>query len=47
MFGGVDILVNNAATNPHFGPVLTAEESHLDKILDVNVKGYFRLVQDS
>ncbi|MEZ4865366.1 MAG: glucose 1-dehydrogenase [Caldilineaceae bacterium] len=44
-FGGVDILVNNAATNPHFGPLLTAEESHWDKILDVNVKGYFRMVQ--
>jgi NAD(P)-dependent dehydrogenase (short-subunit alcohol dehydrogenase family) len=40
--GGVDILVNNAATNPHFGPLLSAEESHWDKILDVNVKGYFR-----
>ena len=44
-WGGIDILVNNAATNPHFGPVLTAEESHWDKILDVNVKGYFRLVK--
>lgn len=44
-FGGIDILVNNAATNPHFGPVLTSEESHWDKILDVNVKGYFRMVQ--
>ncbi len=44
-FGGVDILVNNAATNPHFGPILSAEESHWDKILDVNVKGYFRLTQ--
>ena len=43
--GGVDILVNNAATNPHFGPIMTAEESHWDKILDVNVKGYFRMVQ--
>jgi NAD(P)-dependent dehydrogenase (short-subunit alcohol dehydrogenase family) len=43
--GGIDILVNNAATNPHFGPLLTSEESHWDKILDVNVKGYFRLVQ--
>jgi NAD(P)-dependent dehydrogenase (short-subunit alcohol dehydrogenase family) len=40
-FGGIDILVNNAATNPHFGHILTAEESHWDKILDVNVKGYF------
>lgn len=43
--GGLDILVNNAATNPHFGPIMTAEESHWDKILDVNVKGYFRLAQ--
>lgn len=44
-FGGIDILVNNAATNPHFGPFLTAEESHWEKILDVNVKGYFRMVK--
>jgi NAD(P)-dependent dehydrogenase (short-subunit alcohol dehydrogenase family) len=44
-FGGVDILVNNAATNPHFGPILTAEDSHWDKTLDVNVKGYFRMAQ--
>ncbi len=44
-FGGVDILVNNAATNPHFGPIMTAEESHWDKILDVNVKGYFRMAK--
>jgi len=44
-FGGVDILVNNAGTNPHFGPLLTAEESHWDKILDVNLKGYFRTIK--
>lgn len=44
-FGGVDIVVNNAATNPHFGPVLTAEDSHWDKILDVNLKGYFRVIK--
>jgi NAD(P)-dependent dehydrogenase (short-subunit alcohol dehydrogenase family) len=44
-WGGIDILVNNAATNPHFGPFLSAEESHWDKILDVNVKGYFRLAK--
>ena len=25
-YGGIDILVNNAATNPHFGPILTSEE---------------------
>ncbi len=44
-FGGIDIVVNNAATNPHFGPFLTAEDSHWDKILDVNVKGYFRVAK--
>jgi NAD(P)-dependent dehydrogenase (short-subunit alcohol dehydrogenase family) len=44
-FGGIDILVNNAATNPHFGPILTSEDSHWDKIMDVNVKGYFRVVK--
>jgi NAD(P)-dependent dehydrogenase (short-subunit alcohol dehydrogenase family) len=45
MWGGIDIVVNNAATNPHFGHIMTAEESHWDKILDVNVKGYFRVVK--
>ena len=44
-FGGVDILVNNAATNPHFGPLLSADESHWDKTYDINVKGYVRLIQ--
>jgi NAD(P)-dependent dehydrogenase (short-subunit alcohol dehydrogenase family) len=40
-FGGVDIVVNNAATNPHFGPMLQAEASHWEKIFEVNVMGYF------
>ncbi|MFZ2358268.1 MAG: glucose 1-dehydrogenase [Anaerolineae bacterium] len=44
-FGRVDILVNNAAANPHFGPLLTAEASHFDKIFEVNVKGYFFMVK--
>jgi NAD(P)-dependent dehydrogenase (short-subunit alcohol dehydrogenase family) len=44
-WGGVDILVNNAATNPHFGPLLTADEGQWQKILDVNVVGYFRMAQ--
>jgi len=41
-FGRVDVAVNNAATNPHFGPVLTADEGQVDKILDTNLKGVFR-----
>ncbi len=40
-FGKVDILVNNAATNPYFGPMLGAEWAAWDKTFDVNVKGYF------
>jgi NAD(P)-dependent dehydrogenase (short-subunit alcohol dehydrogenase family) len=40
-FGRVDILVNNAATNPHFGPLLTSEASHWEKIIDVNLMGYY------
>lgn len=44
-FGGVDVLVNNAATNPHFGPLLTAEEGHWDKTFEINVKGYFHLAR--
>jgi NAD(P)-dependent dehydrogenase (short-subunit alcohol dehydrogenase family) len=44
-FGGLDITVNNAATNPHFGPILTADEGQWGKILDVNVVGYFRVAQ--
>ena len=44
-YGGVDILVNNAATNPHFGPLLTSDESQWAKILDVNIIGYFRMIK--
>lgn len=44
-FGKVDILVNNAATNPHFGPFVDAEESAWDKTFEVNVKGYFWMMR--
>lgn len=44
-FGGLDILVNNAATNPHFGPLLAADDAAWDKTLDTNVKGYVRWVR--
>ena len=43
--GGINFLVNNAGTNPHLDPKLTAEESHWDKIFDVNLKGYIRMVK--
>ncbi len=44
-FGRLDILVNNAATNPYYGPVLNTEESAIEKTIDVNIKGYFLLSQ--
>jgi len=44
-FGGIDILVNNAATNPHFGPVLDADEAQWDKTFEVNVKGYVHAIR--
>lgn len=37
-FGRIDILVNNAAINPFFGPLEDAEETVFDKIMQVNVK---------
>ncbi len=40
-FGRVDVLVNNAAANPYFGPLLGIEESAWDKTFEVNLKGYF------
>ncbi|MCP4604242.1 MAG: glucose 1-dehydrogenase [Proteobacteria bacterium] len=44
-FGRVDILVNNAATNPYFGPMLGISESAFDKTFEVNTKGYFFMAQ--
>jgi len=39
-FGRVDGLVNNAATNPYFGPLIDTPDAAIDKTLEVNVKGY-------
>ena len=44
-YGKVDILVNNAATNPHFGPVLDAEDSMWMKTIEVNLMGNVWLCQ--
>jgi NAD(P)-dependent dehydrogenase (short-subunit alcohol dehydrogenase family) len=40
-FGKVDVVVNNAGTNPYFGPMLSADNSAWDKTFEVNLKGYF------
>jgi len=44
-FTRIDILVNNAATNPYFGPVLGAELAAWDKTFEVNIRGMFILTK--
>ncbi len=44
-YGGIDIVINNAATNPVFGPSNDVDESAFDKIMDVNVKAPFELAK--
>lgn len=46
-FGGLDILVNNAATNPYYGPAIDAPESTIDKTIEVNLKGFFMMIQSA
>jgi NAD(P)-dependent dehydrogenase (short-subunit alcohol dehydrogenase family) len=38
-FGRLDILVNNAATNPYFGPMIDVDRSRADKTVSVNQLG--------
>lgn len=44
-YGHIDILVNNAATNPTFGPMLNTDADAFDHIMNVNVKGPFELAK--
>jgi len=44
-WGTVDILVNNAATNPYFGDVLNISDTQYDKTFEVNTRGYFFMAQ--
>jgi len=41
--GRLDILVNNAAANPYFGQISDTGMSAVDKVLQVNIRGYFEL----
>lgn len=43
LYGRIDIIVNNAATNPVFGNVENTDSAAFDKIMNVNVKGCFEL----
>jgi len=44
-FGRIDILMNNAGTNPYYGPIIDAEEWAWDVTMNVNLKGLFLLSQ--
>jgi len=39
--GRLDVLVNNAATNPYFGHILDTDLRAFDKTVEVNMRGYF------
>lgn len=39
MYGRIDIVVNNAAANPAFGPLLDATDDLFDKVMGVNLRG--------
>jgi len=39
--GKLDILINNAATNPYFGDILDTDLGAYTKTVDVNIRGYF------
>lgn len=44
-FGRVDILVNNAATNPGMGFLVDIDEKMYDQIINTNLRGYVQLSQ--
>jgi dehydrogenase/reductase SDR family protein 4 len=42
-FGAIDVLVNNAGTNPYYGNISDSEEWAWDKTMDVNLKAPYIL----
>lgn len=46
-FGSIDVLVNNAATNPYMGPMIDIDLPRLDKTYDVNLRGAFVWIQQA
>ncbi len=43
--GRIDVLVCNAAVNPHYGPALTTPDEAFEKTMDVNIKSNHWLIQ--
>jgi NAD(P)-dependent dehydrogenase (short-subunit alcohol dehydrogenase family) len=46
-FGGLDVLVNNAATNPYFGPAVDIDMARWDKTFQVNLRGLHVWTQEA
>jgi NAD(P)-dependent dehydrogenase (short-subunit alcohol dehydrogenase family) len=44
-FGKLDVVVNNAATNPHFGPMMSADDAAFEKTFEVNARGYLNVAR--
>jgi NAD(P)-dependent dehydrogenase (short-subunit alcohol dehydrogenase family) len=45
--GALDVAVNNAATNPYFGPLMNVEWAAWDKTFELNLKGYFEVARQT
>lgn len=46
-FGPVDVVVNNAATNPVMAPLVDMEVAVFDKILATNLRGYLLVAREA
>jgi NAD(P)-dependent dehydrogenase (short-subunit alcohol dehydrogenase family) len=46
-FGAIDVLVNNAATNPYFGPAMDIDLARYDKTWEVNLRGVLVWTQEA
>lgn len=42
-FGAINVLVNNAGTNPYYGPIIDSEDAAWDKTMEVNLRGPYQL----
>jgi NAD(P)-dependent dehydrogenase (short-subunit alcohol dehydrogenase family) len=45
-YGKVDVLINNAATNPYFGPMVGGDDRAFDKTFEVNARGYLAVARE-
>ncbi|GMR48302.1 hypothetical protein PMAYCL1PPCAC_18497, partial [Pristionchus mayeri] len=46
-YGKLNILVSNAAVNPHYGDILTISDSQWDKMIQLNVRSALQLTQEA